>query len=207
MTDPLLRGLTATPTNLSVLESLIAEADTEQLQKALNTLVRQGHAEGVRLLLPHIDRSHNLCEAFRWAVTSRHIECARLLIPTPHPHCPRGYLYVEDILLNKNDTPATHKEEFLTLCTQIFDMKDEESRALRSAVSLHTSTRNTRYAVDLLFPHSNVPAALKRLASQRIPSSSEQEVRDTVEYLQSRIERETILQNINIPKDFFTRKI
>jgi len=190
-----------------VLEGAFASADTERLQEILNTSIRHGHVEYVKRLIAHIDVTHNKCEAFRWAVTCRQIECARMLLPKICPNLPRGHLYVEDILLNKEQTLHAHKGELLNLCTQVFDMKDCNSHALRSAVILSTPKRDTRYAIDILYPYSDVGVALEQLSHQRIPSSGYQTVVQAVEYLQSRLQHDTLIENIDIPATVFVRKI
>ena len=207
MSNRLFHLLSDPNTAPDVLEGALLSADTERLQEILNTSIRHGYVEYVKRLSSHIDVTHNKCEAFRWAVTCRQIECARMLLPKICPNLPRGHLYVEDILLNKEQTLHAHKEELLNLCTQVFDMKDDCSHALRSAVILSTQKRETRYAIDILLPYSDVRVALELLKNQRIPSSGYQTVVQSLEYLQSRLEHNTLIEHIDVPTTVSARKI
>lgn len=180
------------------IEQLLSAGCQLDCHTALNKAISQGHSACVALLGAHVDLTHNSCMYFRAAVAQRNIECARILIPPVHPNLIRGYIYVEDILSRKiEQTSEENRVQLLQLCAEVFDMKDENSRALRTAVAY-----NAQYAIDVLFPLSDVPVALKHLRNQRQPLNS-----DILENLQARFERECLLKHIEPSISFSVRKM
>lgn len=168
-----------------------------ELHRALKMAVSRGHVQCVEALMEHVDITHNNCEYFRHAVTKQQVECARLLVPSVHAGLPRAHVYVEDVITRKSDQCSdSTKKQLLELCCQVFDITDSRSRALCTAVYY-----NTQYAIDVLYPLSNIQEALALLRTMR--GVREQDI----EGLQARFERDTIIQHISFPSGHSVRKM
>jgi hypothetical protein len=171
----------------------------DQLHDALLETISEGHVECARLLAAHVDLTYDNCCYFRRAVTKRCIDCAQVVIPTIHPNLPRGYIYVEDIITRTvNNFTDEEKATLLRLCGEVFDFKDGNNRALRSAVF-----HNKQYAIDVLYTFSDVEAALKTYHGHYGRSAHE----DTLDALRARFARDCLMEHIDIPTTPTSRKM
>ena len=168
---------------------------SDQLHEALLKTISEGHAECARLLASHVDLTYDKCCYFRRAVTKRRVECAPAVVPTTCPNLPRGYIYVEDIITrNIHNCTDEQKAILLNLCGHVFDFKDDNSKALRCAVA-----HNKQYAIDALYPFSDVRAAL-----QYYGRGVDE---DTINALRARFERDCLIEQIDVPSTSLNRKM
>lgn len=167
---------------------------SDQLHEALLKTISEGHAEGARLLASHVDLTYDKCCYFRRSVTKRCVACAQAVVPATHPNLPRGYIYVEDIMIrNVHNCTDEQKATLLHLCGRVFDFKDDNSRALRCAIA-----HNKQYAIDALYPFSDIKAVLKYGRGGH---------QDTINALRARFERDCLIEQIDVPSTSLSRKM
>lgn len=182
--------------DIATLQRLVAlKPDAQRLKVAIQWAVSHGHTEVVRFLRERVDLSDGDCEMFRWAITKKNAKCARLLIPDTHPNAPRGYIYVQHIIGGPGSD--AEKTELLHLCTQVFDVTHDNSRAFRLAVMC-----KAQYAIDLLFPLSDVKVALDilRELGGRIDT-------DLLDTLEARRQKDLLAQHTGKSHPTLIRKI
>lgn len=159
-------------------------AEAADIETALERAIRQNQVKCVAILSPHFDLNDSNCYMFRLAVTKARLACARLLVPQNHPHLPKGYIYVEQIIRNSTIS-LDDKKELLGLCAQVFDMTHSDSRALRAAVSL-----NCLASVDVLEPFSDVRQALRLSEVDRRANP------EALQYLRAKMERKMLSETV-----------